>query len=198
MVLWVGVQFIFSHVIKGLERKGRKLLETDIELIKEEESKLLHFFAGAEHSLLKKNLIEHGVFQISHLNIKRVFFGETYIINIPKAVIAGLLVGFFSGLLGVGGGFLAVPLMVAFLGVPMHIAVGTSLIIVIGAAASGLIVYWEQGNVASATGALLILGGVPGAQMGAVVSRKLPDITLRRIFGALMIGIGAKMLVGAF
>lgn len=193
MVLWVGIQFMLSHLIKKYEKKGMRFLEKDLERMKEEESKLLHFFVDVDHLLLKKKLLEHGVFQISHLNIKRVFHGENYTINIPKAVITGLLVGFFSGLMGVGGGFLAVPLMVGLLGVPMHVAVGSSLIVVIGAAASGVLIYWEEGNVAPVVALLLLIGGMVGAQIGAMASQKLPDITLRRIFGVLMIIIGLKM-----
>lgn len=197
MVLLVGIKFILSHIIKKYEKKGIKLLEKDLEYIKEEELKLLHFFVDMEHLPLKKRLLEYGIFQISHLNIKRVFHGETYTIDIPKAIITGLLVGFFSGLMGVGGGFVAVPLMVGLLGVPMHVAVGSSLIIVIGAASSGVIVYWEQGNVAPIMAGLLSLGGVVGAQIGAMASQKLPDIALRKIFGGLMLIIGLKM-VGIF
>jgi len=192
MVLWVGIQFLFSHIIKKYERKGMKVLMKDIEHIKEE-SKLLRFFVDVEQPLLKKKFLEHGTFQMSHLNIKRIFHGEVYTINIPKAVIIGFLVGFFSGLLGVGGGFLAVPLMVGFLGVPMHVAVGSSLIVVIGAAASGALVYWGQGNAAPAMAVFLLVGGILGAQVGAVASQKLSDIALRRIFGALMLVIGLKM-----
>ncbi|NOZ77420.1 MAG: sulfite exporter TauE/SafE family protein [Euryarchaeota archaeon] len=194
MVFWVGVQFMFSHLIKKYERKGMKVLEKDLAHIKEEEAKLLHFFFGVEHLELKRKLLEHGVFQVSHMDIRRVFHGENYTINVPKAVIVGLLVGFFSGLMGVGGGFLAVPLMVGLLGVPMHVAVGSSLIVVIGAAASGVLIYWGEGDVAPVMALLLLAGGTLGAQVGAVVSQKLPDITLRRIFGVLMLVIGLKML----
>lgn len=193
MVLLVGIKFIFSHIIKKYEKKALKVLEKDLELLKEE-SKLLHVLVDAEHAPLKKKILEHGVFQISHLDIKRTFHGESYIINIPKGIIIGLLVGFSSGLMGVGGGFLVVPLMVGLLRVPMHVAVGSSLIIVIGTAASGGIVYWEQGNVAPLMAVLLFLGGMVGAHIGAIASQRLPDITLMRIFGALMLIIGLKMV----
>ncbi|WP_456475441.1 sulfite exporter TauE/SafE family protein [Candidatus Pyrohabitans sp.] len=182
MVLLVGVQFIFSHIIKKYEKRGIEALEREIDHIK-----LLQHFVKAGHTE------PHGVFQISPLNLKRVFHGDVYTINIPRAVLIGLVVGFFSGLMGVGGGFLAVPLMVGILGVPMHVAVGSSLIVVIGAAASGALVYWEQGNVAPAMAGFLLAGGILGAQAGAIASKKLPDITLRRIFGALMLIIGLKM-----
>jgi len=145
MVLLVGIKFILSHIIKKYEKKGTKLLEKDLEYIKEEELKLLHFFVDMEDLPLKKRLLEHGIFQISHLNIKRVFHGETYTINIPKAIITGL----------------------------------------------------EQGNVAPIMAGLLSLGGVAGAQIGAMASQKLSDIALRKIFGGLMLIIGLKM-VGIF
>ncbi len=194
MVLLVGIKFIFFHIIKKYERKALKVLEKDLEHIKEEESRLMHFLVDAEHTLLKKKILEHGVFQVSHLNIKRISHGETYTINIPKAIITGLLVGFSSGLMGVGGGFLAVPLMVGLLRVPMHVAVGSSLIIVVGAAASAAVVYWEHGNVAPIMAGLLLSGGMVAAQIGAIVSQRLSDITLRRIFGTLMLIIGLKMV----
>ena len=181
MVLLVGIQFLFSHIIKKYERRGMKALRGGMSHVK-----LLKDFAERRESA-------HEVHQVSHLTLKRVFHGSVYTISIPRAVLIGLVVGFFSGLMGVGGGFLAVPLMVGILGVPMHVAVGSSLIVVIGAAASGALVYWEQGNVAPALAGLLLAGGVVGAQAGARASQKLPDITLRRIFGVLMLFIGLKM-----
>lgn len=183
LVILVGVQFLLSHVIKKYERRA-------LDAVKRE---LTHFRLLGH--MPEWHLGDaHGVHQVSHLTLKRRFHGHEYTISIPKAVLVGLVVGFFSGLMGVGGGFLAVPLMVGVLGVPMHVAVGTSLVVVLGAAASGALVYLEEGLANPLLAAFLLAGGVPGAQAGAMASRRLPDITLRRIFGALMLIVGMKML----
>ena len=67
--------------------------------------------------------------------------------RVLRASVIGIVVGFLSGLLGVGGGFVLVPLQVIVLGVPMHIACGTSLLAVLGLAVSGTVAHWTLGNV---------------------------------------------------
>ena len=80
-------------------------------------------------------------------------------------VVLGLSVGVLSGMFGIGGGFIMTPALM-FLGVPSLVAVGTGALQVIASSVSGSLRHWQQGNVDTALGRLLILGGLVGAISG--------------------------------
>lgn len=84
----------------------------------------------------------------------------------------GAVVGFFSGMFGVGGGFLMTPLLI-FVGAPPAIAVGTQANQMVGASLSGVLAHWRRGNVDVRMGAILIAGGVVGAILGTLFFRLL-------------------------
>lgn len=114
--------------------------------------------------------------------------------TVAVAVAGGAVVGFVQGLLGVGGGFLFVPLLIIVLKVPEHAAVGTSLMaIVIGGAAGG-IRHATLGNVDWSLLATLIPAGVTGGLVGARLSRSLPPAVLRVAFVILMFGSASYLL----
>lgn len=77
---------------------------------------------------------------------------------IGQLVALGIGVGFLTGLFGVGGGFIATPIMISMLGVDPTVAVGSSLGFTLGASSFGLRKHWRSGNLASRT-ALLVGGG---------------------------------------
>jgi uncharacterized membrane protein YfcA len=120
---------------------------------------------------------------------------RSYGANLALALAIGATLGFLSGLLGVGGGFLLVPLMIIVLRTPPHVAVGTSLLQLVGVAALGAIGHWILGNLDVLLVGLLTSGGVIGAPIGAIVTRKLPAKTLKIIFSTLLIALAVKMLV---
>ncbi len=107
----------------------------------------------------------------------------------------GLLGGFFSGLLGIGGGILYLPLMVYFLGLPTKMAIGTSLFSIVLAGAYGTFSHAYQGNVELLGGILLLLGGVIGARFGALATRYTTGANIRFLFS---IGVGATCLAILF
>ncbi len=116
-----------------------------------------------------------------------------YTINVPKVFLLGGIVGFSSGVLGVGGGFLLVPGL-AFLGVPMKIAVGTDLTQIIASASVGTATYYPDGYVDLAVGSLLMVGGIIGTFIGTRLNKKLPASTLKKSFGILMLFVGVLMI----
>ena len=73
----------------------------------------------------------------------------------------GGLVGFLSGLFGVGGGFLMTPLLI-FLGVPPAVAVASQANQVIAASVSGVLAHWRRGNVDFKMGLVMLAGGLLG------------------------------------
>ncbi|MCE4628373.1 MAG: sulfite exporter TauE/SafE family protein [Desulfurococcales archaeon] len=107
--------------------------------------------------------------------------------GVPRALIAGLGVGFLSGFLGVGGGFIIVPTLVWFLGLTMKEAVGTSLLIIFFNGLSGLASYTLQGRPLelSVTG-VFVVGGALGGYLGARLASRLSDRALRIAFAALV------------
>ncbi len=119
-----------------------------------------------------------------------------YTINLPLVFLLGGAVGFSSGLLGVGGGFLLVPGLV-FLGIPMKVAVGTDLTQIIASASVGTATYFSSGYVDPIIGGLLMIGGIVGTVIGTRLNKRMPTSTLKKIFGILMIFVGILMIRNA-
>lgn len=106
----------------------------------------------------------------------------------------GLVAGLASGYVGVGGGFIMVPLMLSIIGIPMRKASGTSLIAVMILAIPGVIEQGIIGNINYLAGIAIVIGTIPGAAIGARLVTKVPERTLRLLFGCFLI-VAAVMLV---
>lgn len=106
----------------------------------------------------------------------------------------GLIAGLASGYVGVGGGFIMVPLMLSIIGIPMRKASGTSLIAVMILAIPGVIEQGIIGNINYLAGIAVVIGTIPGAVIGAKLVTKVPERTLRLLFGCFLI-VAAIMLV---
>ena len=112
-------------------------------------------------------------------------------------IFLGLLAGLLSGFMGVGGGILIIPALVYFFKLTQHQAQGTSLAVLVPPI--GLLAAWRyyaSGNVKLGIAALICLGFVFGGWIGAVVADKLPDLLLKRCFGALLLFFAVRMLLG--
>ncbi|MBI2184204.1 MAG: sulfite exporter TauE/SafE family protein [Thaumarchaeota archaeon] len=107
----------------------------------------------------------------------------------------GLLscVGFAAGLLGVGGGLMIVPVYTMVMGIPIHLAVATSLFVMIFTAFSGVSVHVALGNVLTDYVVSLAVGIVFGAQIGARFSRRLSRRRLEVYFGLALLVIGVVL-----
>jgi uncharacterized membrane protein YfcA len=111
----------------------------------------------------------------------------------------GLVVGFLSGMFGIGGGFIATPFLI-FLGVPPAIAVGTGASQVVASSVSGASAHWQRGNVDLLMGMLLLAGGLIGATTGVGIQRLLKaagqlDFAINLAYVVLLGTIGGLMLV---
>lgn len=111
-----------------------------------------------------------------------------------QGVAIGLIAGLASGYVGVGGGFIMVPLMLSIIGIPMRKASGTSLIAVMILAIPGVIEQGIIGNINYLAGVAVVIGTIPGAVIGAKLVTKVPERTLRLLFGCFLI-VAAIMLV---
>ena len=110
-------------------------------------------------------------------------------------VVIGLLAGILSGLVGVGGGILMIPLLIIFLGLTQHQAQGTALFAMlppIGILAA--MNYYKEGFVKWEYAAVIALAFVVGGYFGSKLSISLPAQTVRKVFGVLML-IGALKLI---
>ncbi len=113
---------------------------------------------------------------------------------LAKTAAIGMFAGFMSGYVGVGGGFVMVPLFVSLLGVPMRLASGTSLTAVCILAVPGVIEQALLGNVNFAIGIAMAVGSIPGAIAGASLVKRIPERMLR-IFFACFLAVVAVVLV---
>ncbi|MEB3295621.1 MAG: sulfite exporter TauE/SafE family protein [Synechococcales bacterium] len=112
----------------------------------------------------------------------------------PVIALIGLLAGLLSGLFGVGGGTVMVPLQMIWLYEPIKSAVRTSLAAIVAIAASALIGYAMQGNVLWQPGIALGLGGSLGAQWGTRLLHQLPSQRVTQLFRLLLISLAIYMV----
>jgi uncharacterized membrane protein YfcA len=105
-----------------------------------------------------------------------------------------ILAGFASGFFGVGGGAVAVPIMNVVMHVPMHIAVATSMFIMIFTSLSSTIAHLSLGNVIFLFAASLSIGIVVGTQLGAWLALRTKAKKLQRGFGLIAVVIGVLMI----
>ena len=99
----------------------------------------------------------------------------------------GLVAGFSSGLLGIGGGVVMVPILVTLGKMPMHKAVATSMFIMIFTSIAGAGVKFTNGQVHPDLAIFLVIGIIIGAQIGARLVKRVNTIALQKIFGIMMI-----------
>ena len=110
----------------------------------------------------------------------------------------GLIAGLASGYVGVGGGFIMVPLMLAVLGIPMSLASGTSLIAIMILASPGVIEQGLLGNIEYLAGIAIVVGSIPGALVGARLVRMVPERQLRFIFGGFLLVAAVMLMLNEF
>lgn len=121
--------------------------------------------------------------------------GEFHFRKLPT-ILVGILQGFFTGILGIGGGFIVVPLLIYLLGMPTLLAIGTSLVVILLSAIVGLF-----GKIATSQFNLgitiwVILGTIPAAQMGARIAQKT-NPRLLRFFLVILLGLILAKMIGS-
>jgi uncharacterized membrane protein YfcA len=112
-----------------------------------------------------------------------------------RVVGAGLGVGLLTGFLGVGGGFLIVPALTLFAGLPIRTAIGTSLLVIALNAAAGLAGHIRHGGLPLELTLAFSAAAVVGVVFGVKLSAGLAPVQLRRAFAAFVVLIGLSLLV---
>jgi uncharacterized membrane protein YfcA len=114
---------------------------------------------------------------------------------IARLALIGLVTGVFSTVFGVGGGIIAVPLLISFSGLPTHAAAATSLGAIFVTATAGALLYAVRGEVRVEYALLLGIPAVAGALLGAHLQQRLSGGTLALAFAALLAVIGVRLIV---
>ena len=112
-----------------------------------------------------------------------------------KIAVAGVVAGVLSGLLGVGGGVVMVPLLVLVAGATQHEAHATSLGAIVPIALVGAATFALEGEVSLIAATALASGALVGAPLGAAVMARTSEQRLRGAFGLLMVVVGVVMVV---
>lgn len=124
--------------------------------------------------------------------------GRTYVYRlrrVPLAFGASLLAGSISGLLGLGGGIIKVPILNSFCGIPIKVATATSAFMIGVTAAASAFVYYGRGDVDLRLAAAIALGALPGSLAGARLAHAVEARSLKVFMAAVLLVVGAQMAV---
>ncbi len=113
---------------------------------------------------------------------------------LPKAAASGVVVGFLTGLFGVGGGFLLIPALTLLLGLPMAAAVATSLIVIVLNSAAGSAAHLGDASIDVSIAVAFTGAAVVGSLAAGRIAPRLPGERLRRWFAYLVLAVAAYVL----
>lgn len=117
-------------------------------------------------------------------------------LSILMPLVLGIFVGILAAIMGVGGGFIMVPVMVYLLRMPMHVVVGTSLFQILFTCINVTVLQaYTNHTVDFILALILLLGSTLGAQFGAKISKRLKGDQLKIFLASLVLLVMAKMLV---
>jgi uncharacterized protein len=114
--------------------------------------------------------------------------------RIVVLLLIGVAGGLLSGMFGVGGGIILVPLLMAFAGLDQKRAAATSLLAILPTAISGSVTYALHGEIDYVAAGIVAVGAIGGAFIGTALLRRIPVVWLRWLFIALLVVVAARML----
>ncbi len=118
-----------------------------------------------------------------------------YDVRIYPALVLLFRDGIASGFLGIGGGLIVVPILAAYVGLPIHLAVATSMVTMIFTAISSVSTHILLGDVLIDYAIPLVIGILLGAQLGAKTARQIKSINLERVFGFVVLAMGILLII---
>ncbi|MFI7434138.1 TSUP family transporter [Micromonospora haikouensis] len=113
---------------------------------------------------------------------------------VPRVILDGVVVGLVTGLVGAGGGFLVVPALALLGGLPMPVAVGTSLVVIAMKSFAGLAGYLSTVSIDWGLAAAVTAAAVIGSLAGGRLAGRVPEAVLRRAFGWFVVVMGVFVL----
>lgn len=119
------------------------------------------------------------------------------ILFIIGLLILGIIAGYLSGLVGIGGGIIIVPALVLLFGFSQYMAQGTTLALLLPPIGLFAVVnYYKKGYVDIKIALILIFGFLLGSYFGSLTAVNIPQDTLKKIFAIILVLIGIKMFFG--
>lgn len=115
--------------------------------------------------------------------------------TVAAMIAIGLIAGFMGGYVGVGGGFVMVPLFISVLGISMREASGTSLVAVCILAVPGVIEQALLGNVHVSVGLAIAVGSMPGSILGTSLVKRIPESALRLLFASFLLVVAVILVL---
>lgn len=112
-----------------------------------------------------------------------------------KLILIGLFIGFLNSTMGVGGGFVLLPLFIYLVRLPVTVAVGTSLLAVLIAGFQGAIVYISAQRVAWPSVLFMSLGTIPGSLLGSAATKRIDPEKIKRYFAAILFCSGCAVVL---
>jgi len=114
--------------------------------------------------------------------------------KILALAVLGAIAGGSSGLLGIGGGIIMVPVLVVAFAYSQQMSQGTALAVMIPTALTGAYTYASAHKVSWAPALVMVIGAVIGARYGATLALHLPQAVLRTLFALLLVGVAVRMM----
>jgi uncharacterized protein len=150
-----------------------------------------------EGATLRTSKRRHHHPLVAALPLRWRFYQSGLFISPLAPAFLGFVSGILTVLMGVGGGFIMVPAMIYLLGMPSRVVVGTSLFqILFVTAATTLVHALTTHAVDIVLAAILLLGGVTGAQIGAKLASKLPADLLRMMLAIIVLAVALRLALG--
>ena len=175
--LTIALSYVALLTIVG----GLMIAESVRAIIREQKGKPVTPRRGGAHTWV------HGL--PLKMRFKR---SKIYVSAIPVWTI-GFIIGFVGALMGIGGGFLLVPMLIYFLRVPTATVIGTSMVLTLITMASATVMHAATNHLVDAVLALILMvGGVIGAQFGARAGQNMRGERLRLLLGLLVLAVGLR------
>jgi uncharacterized membrane protein YfcA len=133
---------------------------------------------------------------IHGLPLKMRFKRSKIYLSVIPVVVIGLVIGFIGAVMGIGGGFILVPLLIYVLRVPTSTVIGTSMVLTLVTMVFATMLHAITNHLVDAVLALILMvGGVTGAQFGARAGQKIRGEHLRLLLGLLVLAVGVRFAV---
>lgn len=133
---------------------------------------------------------------IHGLPLKMRFKRSKIYVSVIPVIGIGLLIGFLGAVMGIGGGFILVPLLIYLLRVPTSTVIGTSMVLTLATMMIATMLHALSNHLVDAVLALILMvGGVTGAQFGARAGQMIRGEQLRLLLGLLILAVGIRFAV---
>lgn len=130
------------------------------------------------------------------LPLKMRFKRSKIYLSVIPIVIVGIIIGFIGAIMGIGGGFILVPIMIYLLRVPTATVIGTSMVLTLVTMLFATLLHAVTNHLVDAVLALILMvGGVTGAQFGARAGQRIHGEQLRLLLGLLILAVGIRFAV---